>query len=305
MKTLLFLLASFYCFNLSAQSWCPPGAEWHYNFGYFAAGGFTRYQYVGDTIASNINCKKIELISYITDGSSLVDTTPVYTLLTYSSGDTVYFNGPFNTMGPYGYTTGPFLPYYYFNAHVGDTIAVRTRASVVDSTGFININNQNLRYYVFHILDSCNGGYYYGKNQKVIEHIGILNNPLIPEFHPCASDEYYYYFHCYQDDSFALYSTDTSYACDYLYLGITDLNFEAKLALYPNPVVGTCTLNFEGQRIQKAEVLDATGREVMHLVNNQYISSYTFAADQLPNGLYFIRAVTENGFSGIQKFIKE
>lgn len=45
---------------LSAQTWCPPGAEWLYGFGNQQAGGLTRAWYSGDTLLGGYTAQRID-----------------------------------------------------------------------------------------------------------------------------------------------------------------------------------------------------------------------------------------------------
>jgi hypothetical protein len=313
-KLLLFLL-SFFAFQLlQAQHWCPPGATWNFEAinPYQATDtsqtlfitGYDKAAYSSDTIINGQSCKVITDTGYNeNDNTGMVIYNPIFT---YGSGDTVYF-----------LTGGQFLPYFYFGCHTGDTLLVPWAntivATYVDSTGIMVINGDSLRFYDYRAVDSpysCThvvGGTSRG---EIVERIGSVtvgpgNNSFSLDF---SCEEYFegYFLHCYQDDSFALYSTDTTESCNYILTGVANLIALTQINIYPNPTSNYCTLQLSGESgTFTASIFDVTGREVMPLFSNQRFSTYSFNVSSLPSGLYFVRVKDKSGNEGVAKFIKQ
>ena len=293
MKCLLLSGLIFCSFIAVAQNWCPSGATWHYNFLFFGSYGYVQYNYDKDTTINQINCKRICGTLYYTGPPDFaqVDTSFLYPIFTYSLRDTVYFL--YDTI---------FQPCFYFNAQVGDTLVVSGHQTVVDSNGILTYNNQNFRYYVFHLLDSCYGDYL-AISQKVVERIGIFTNDILPQW-ICTTDGENYSFRCYGDGSFPLYSVDTAHSCDYIYTGIGEMNATLPINVYPNPANDFCTLRLDDMiGYYTARFIDVTGTEIMTFKITNPITQIPIAS--LPSGLYLVKVSDEWGHIGVGKLVKE
>ena len=237
MKVKLVLLIMIGWVGLSAQSWCPPGANWYYPVDCFeGAIGYTHYTYGSDTVLLNRPCKKITSFTrQVYTGSMSVDTSYGY-YITYESGDTVY-----------SLRGSSFVPYLYFNARVGDTILVPNQGTmmhgVVDSNGKVQIAGDSLRYYYFHLIDSC---YSYPLNHDhVIERIGDISNDFFPGWlSNCITEDFCIpYFSCYSDSSIS-YSADSTQPCYDLTLNVMPITDPVHLQIVPNPASGFVKLNY-------------------------------------------------------------
>src|SRR5205085_672708 len=107
--------------------------------------------------------------------------------------------------------------------------------------GIMQIDSYQLRYYVFHLTDSCFGTTFF--SGKAVERIGMIDNDLIP-FWDCGTDGDYYNFRCYRDDSFNLYPSGID--CNYLPTGLSEIrNPNSEIRISPNPATTTLTLQSE------------------------------------------------------------
>ena len=309
MKYTLLLSFTITCLFTQAQNWCPAGASWYYSYFDMTSEGYEYLYYNSDTTINNISCKQISgalhetIIDYQHDTVIYYHNTTVTieNKYTYSSGDTVYF-----------LDGNIFKSYFYFNAHVGDTLQIPNTNytynadsvvhTVVDSTGTLQLNGQNLRYYVFHIIDYC--GMWIGYSEKVVERMGILSNHLIPYWH-CVTDDIEYSLRCYEDNSLPVISETPGTPCDYLrYTGVEKINNEIMLNIYPNPTNNYIILTADVSIGSELQILDGIGKVVAkYTVSN---SEYYIPVAALQDGLYIIKVIdNRKGQIGIRKFVKQ
>lgn len=79
-------------------------------------------------------------------------------------------------------------------------------------------------------------------------------------------------------------------------VGIEDVD-NVNVSVYPNPA--NDVLNIEGEGIQQIELMDLSGRTVLHTFNTGSLN-----ISNLANGVYMVRVITNNGIS-TQKIIKK
>lgn len=244
MKRCLLHVAMVLSLAVSAQSWCPPGANWYYPVYCFGgAVGYTHYAYSSDTIIAGQGCKVIKFVSYSGyTGSNNVDSAKGR-IYTREVNDTVCF-----------LRDSAFIPYLYFNAKTGDTIKVPNEqvfdgayrnimTAVVDSNGKERVGNDSLRYYYFHLIDSC---YIYpAHSSHVIERIGDVSNAFLPGWASnCVIADYCSpFFSCYADSSVS-YSADSTRPCYDLTLDVKPITNPVNLHIEPNPASGVVSLHY-------------------------------------------------------------
>jgi hypothetical protein len=311
-KLSLLLLGIFASQLLQAQKWCPPGATWYFQEGYpywvtdssqmQIAIGYDKASYSKDTLITSQACKVITDTSYYEDFTHIRVNGSIYT---YASGDTVYLL--YNNI---------FTPIFYFNCHTGDTLWVPWAntivATYVDSTGVMIINGDSLRFYNYRAIDSpynCIHTVGGTSNGQIVERlgnsVGPANNSFSFDF-SCNEWEGEYFLHCYRDDSFALYSTDSVNGCTYIQTGIKGIGSPVQLALSPNPASSNCRLQLNDDgRPYTAAVFDMSGREILPLFTGQHVSNFDFNTAALSAGLYFVKVVDEAGNFAVAKLMKE
>jgi Secretion system C-terminal sorting domain len=108
----------------SAQVWCPPGAQWLFNFHSKQASGVRRAWYSGDTLVGGLQCQRIEqtIIAYepaIPNGTAFtVQDAPI---ITNGQGDLIRIwdqaNNAFDTLAWFGAVPGDHwnVPQYEFS----------------------------------------------------------------------------------------------------------------------------------------------------------------------------------------------
>jgi hypothetical protein len=286
-----------------AQDWCHPGSTWHYSWYAFNEYGIAVYNYDSDTLVEGQACHTISGVAYrayaVGLGHFMSDTTYFGGIYTYSQNDSVFF---------YYHRFHKWSPTYFFNVQVGDTITMTnhginsssdsTVRAVVDSTGVLNINSQLLRYYTFQLID--NQQPWCGFRGKVIERLGMWDNNIIPFWH-CVTDDYYYYFRCYQDDSIVQYPWGID--CDFLYLDVIDIS-NPKFQI-SNPATNTLTLqstiSFPSQTV--FQLFDVSGRMVKEQEPRERSERIDVSA--LSKGMYLYRVVSDKKSLGSGKVVIE
>ena len=187
---LLIVLLGLFSTTISAQDWCHQGAKWHYYWVSLGGPGLDVYTYTGDTVVVGRPCHQLSFIkytdAYLGNNNYRIDTTAQLPLYTYATNDTTYF---------YYAMFSEWLPVYFINAHAGDTLVIPNYAfhtnsdsivhAVVDSAGITVIDTNHLRYYSFHVTDSCILGMTF--SGKVIERLGMVDNAMVPFYH-CRTD---------------------------------------------------------------------------------------------------------------------
>lgn len=286
MKTIFtLLLVTSFALSIHAQDWVHSGSKWHYNWAYtnYNPEGYYDYTYVSDSMIANKSCHQLSAVKYtvsaIGNGQYHFDTLNTTSQFIYSSGDTIYF---------YYNNQQQWRAVYFLRAHVGDTLGVTNNPVVypiVDTVGTVIINGIQLRYYTFHLADSCRG---FVSRGKVIERIGMLEADIIPTWNDCAN-EYFGPFSiitCYQDDSFPVYNIYNIGSCKYFhYTSISDINPKL-FSISPNPAQNQVTLKLDhittdmtvsicdirGKLIQKIPIeTTETSIPVTNLANGVYL----------------------------------
>src|ERR1043165_323959 len=301
MKQLLPLFLLVWSIAMSAQSWCPPGAQWTYEYWNWAS-GYEKITYEKDTAIQQQPCKKLSrTIVACHPGSSLpcqLDTI-THSFYTYQSGDSVYF-----------YYGQRFRPVYFFGAHVGDTLLYTNPVYYnsgfacdsiiylrVDSTGKCIINNDSLRFYLTRQIqyDSSLAG-----KHLYIEKIGSLAVGLLPEYQ-CYTDGEWWNPRCYSDNNFVTYHIDTSVACDYVFTDITEPD-DGDFSVYPNPVQNILQLS-SPYNSGSVSVSNLFGQLLAYLA----FQSNTIAMDVtiLPPGIYLVQLTSSMGVATTRRFVKE
>lgn len=307
----LFILLSL---NVVAQSWCAPGALWHfywYNFG--NAPGHVKYTYTGTVTINNKVCQKIDAFK-VAMLTNLISTYSIsYSEYTYTENNVVYLTNA---------TGSSFDTLYNFNANVGDkwsltpknyTCCAESRVNVV-ATGTQVIDGVTLKW----LKVSINGFSGYSNsatgpfNDTIIERIGALKYSLFETFPLCphVSDGVLEKsLRCYRDNQIADYKKTTG-VCDYLYTSTTgnaEIELTNKISVYPNPA--------NTEIFVKAEEFDATpclvritnllGQVAYKTTINPKKGEFSIDLNSLPKGIYQLEIITSNKRIFAQKLVKD
>jgi len=301
MRTILFTLLFIHVLFCNAQKWCPPGAQWIYNYGWFYEYGFDKLTYEKDTVVLQQNCKKITR-NRITksccppSGPYYYKDEPVYT---YAQNDTVFF-----------FDGNKFKAAYFFSAKVGDTLHTSLKhcedepdiVEIVDSVGKIKINDDSLRFYRVKFINYLTP-FLYPQKYLVFELIGCINTFIDP-YITCIADDQAWYLDCYQNYNFMEYDVSPQTKCGFF---TSDANVEeSTISISPNPVCNTLFINtgFENQ-IDRMSIYNIAGKLMNFNIKATSNISRSIDINNFQNGTYLIQIVTQNGRAITKKFIKD
>jgi hypothetical protein len=172
------------------------------------------------------------------------------------------------------------------------------RKAIVDSTGTIQVDTSQLRWYKFHFINYCEWAHFSG---TAIENIGIIDNDLLP-FWNCTTDDSYYDLCDFMNDSLSFHNTGGDYFCNML-LSTNDIGNASQLTrTYPNPVSEIFNL-IVNQKITTAtaSIRDISGKIVEHITlqnTHTIIPVYSY-----PNGSYIITVTSSNGYLASAKLV--
>jgi Secretion system C-terminal sorting domain len=270
MKTLIYtLLFVFLANNLKAQ-WAPEGATWHYGEGYAFSGdiGYMEFVAEGDTVIQGITCQKIRKYGKV---ACLGRPWMEYT---YEENDVIYYYNPLHD---------EFQILYDFTAEPDDTWVVYTYDSslenqdtitvLVDSVNTININGvESKRMFVHYLGFSTTPGqeYEFSIPTIIIERLGDIYYMFNfwPASYQVCDANYSTGLRCYQDDLIGLYDLEIAESC--LYTGLSEINKNDRIKIYPNPFTETVMVesdlaispkkyiirNLSGKLVQKGVIMN-------------------------------------------------
>lgn len=299
-KHLFILVLSLVLSRLNSQVvFCPPGAEWRYNFAYHISSQITneKIAYTGDTILAGQSVKKLKHERFFTQYNS---GTYVKLTLIKQSGDTIFMNNP--------RTKNKWQILYNFAAKSGDvwrdTLSDWSTTPIhytvtVNSVDYTTVNSLQLkRLHVTYVSNT----YGIPKNYEITERIGCskyLFNYIGRKSQ--SDDDYIYAALCYKDDEFGL-KQFSSTPCDYVnYVGLSEPALNSGLRVYPNPAASRINIAFSNSETASLEINNSLGQ----LVHSQVISSgQELDLQFLSSGIYFL-GVRRGDERSVVKLIKE
>lgn len=282
-----------------AQSWCPPGATWHFTFGGYQYEGYVQRTYVTDTILGGRSAHRL------TDSGYKISTFngyPVYSTVLathYTSLDDdlllIWLGTEWDTLLRFDAIPGDrWFPPGVAGGICGD--APSGMYEVVD-TSTMWLNGMALRSIT---LDAVleNGALMGSPWFHVTERIGLHQGFRIDPW--CVMDAGYEQLRCYSDSTFSYQAPDWTDACDHG-LRIDHLIHDLD-GIFPNP--GTTHFTFDlPPGPHTLTIFDATG----HMVLQQRTSDArpVIATEALPAGLYRITVRDEQGAVASATWVKE
>jgi len=288
MKTLLLFFSLSVVFNTTKAQvvFCPPGAEWHYNFVQFFEYDLFNEQikYTGDVVIGNETLKKLVHSRFF-----IADNSEINTPVTYikQSGDTIFMKN-IRTQNNWQilYNFGALPGQFWTNTFDDGTPTPVHYMVMVDSISHVTLNGILLkRMYVTY--DNDLDGWGQGDTSQIIERIG--NNKFLfnYECHPRSTDDdHLWEFLCYQDNSFGL-KQFSSKPCDFAdALGIEEENFPKNLNVYPNPTSGKLNLKFSALQIISVRIENALGQLVYE--QKELNSDKELDLGFLSSGIYYL-----------------
>lgn len=306
-KALLLFLILFFTQSVNAQTWCAPGAVWHYR----VYNPFMPYQdgYMKVTVTSTI--VQGNTTYYTLDGGFIgqVNTVNSPTVaLSYFSAKIYEAN---KVLYVYNQTTSVYDTIANFNANIGDKWRMtqkynanqmpctfpRPVLTVID-TDHVVINSVNLKRIKIITPSS--------QTLTLIEKIGGIDSFMYPYF-VCIVDDYSPgSFVCYSDNNFPLYQNPGyNLPCDFTTVGKEEFTLEGlELNVFPNPASGNIKIEFSGENAPEqfqVQVHDLLGKEVL----SEF--SYSRGSLNLVNlkaGLYTLNIVSDGVVLARRKLVK-
>lgn len=327
MKSLvLFFICFFAGFSAPAQTWCPPGATWHYAVSGMDIDGVIEYTYSGDTLINSLNCKKIT--------GTFTGIKPLYlNTFTVIPNYKNYFTYENNHV-LFLHNGSTFDTVVNYNAAIGDKwlgtrdpvtdpnfpCNVRTAMTVTD-TGHIAINGFSLK----KVVISCTSSVTTLSQMSTLVRTntfvtrvyscqGDINSrsDMFPLFcgnmnaaseHPIAS------LRCYTDNTFPLYSQG-QYGCTSL-TGMSKNSITDQIVtIFPNPISDELHIKFsnaQSSHTYRVCLINAMGQIVFiddkkeQLGQNEILKCKT---EGLKSGIYFLQIYEKENLVNTQKVIK-
>lgn len=287
MRKFLLLTVLFFSFFGKSQTWCPPGATWHYKWQpAFGAMGYSKYQFTGTTtLSGSITCNILlsERKAYVIIGGI---TTFTSNILTYTNNNVVY---------RYNSSNMNFDTIYNFNANVGDkwslspsnySTCAKSRVSVV-STGTQNVQGIILKWLKVNILGYNSSGMSSNYADTIYERIGSVNYDFFETYQLCpnvSDGPLGGALNCYSDQQLSIIRSTCNY---FLPVGWDDLpNSESNFFLYPNPFNDFLNIQMKSGVIGEIEVRNTLGQLILK-ENTQDKETKLDFKEQAP-GIYFI-----------------
>lgn len=300
MKQVVFsLIVLFYFKTLNSQVvFCPPGAEWNYEFSITIFSPTTIHEkiiYSGYTVVNGDTIKTLNHFKFYT----YCNEYHVTTTFIKQKGDTIFFQN--------SRTQNTWQILYNFAAQVGggwQTSVINgfnapvTFAYIVDSIAYLNVNGYSLKRM-----------YLNQKSQIITERFG--NSGFLFNFPSSISDcdgDYLVDNLCYSDSAFGTQQF-TSKPCNYTFgLGINSSNQVNKnVNFYPIPVSDKLNLKTSSEfKYTQIRISNLFGSSICQF--NKELSKdsiLSFDLSELQTGIYFIELIEEGRVIHSQKIMKE
>ena len=274
-----------------AQSWCPPGATWTYEYDLVLADyyGVQRVEYVGDTLLGGHTAQHLEQTDVVApSGSTNFQAYPAFPLFTRYDNDVVYIWD----------NTGVYDTLFWFGAAPGDRWNVAgwpdggNIAVTVLDTGIQVIDGVPLRRLVVEPFPGL-------PIDTVYERIGGLQLHL-NAFIWFVSDAPYQGLMCYSDQDIDLVAPGVT-DCGYT-LSVPDDPRALDASPFPNPGTTHFTLDlYPGPHT--ITLFDATGRMVLQQRTTD--ARPVIGTEALPAGLYHVAVRDAQGAVLGASWVKE
>jgi hypothetical protein len=141
----------------------------------------------------------------------------------------------------------------------------------------------------------------------VIERFGLITSDIFPDYTSCISDECYYWFSCYWDDSFPVYTLDTVLGCYDKTLSVRTLNADIRLAISPNPASAYALINYDftdrAGNEPILEICNALGQTVYTQPLPMYSGLQKIDVSDFAAGTYTVFIKRQNGVVAMTKLV--
>ncbi|MCC6371972.1 MAG: T9SS type A sorting domain-containing protein [Bacteroidia bacterium] len=282
---------------MKAQSWCAPGATWHYVYGAAVSSSYARISYTKDTVINNQVCN---VLTYEKEGVRGNFGWPYHykktenKIYTHVNNGVVYLGN--DTIYSLNFALGTQWRLPKTGANRCQTILTAL------DTGRINIQGKSLKYMR---VTSTKGGY--PGMDTILEKIGFLQLFPYDLDNWCIEDcwpEIGGAVRCYSDNGFSYNRSNV--ACNYYYsTGINQQNLNPAFSLYPNPANHSCFVSLPNTESHlKVSINDLTGALVKEItIQNTATQTHEINLEGLEKGIYFIRLKSNNGTYAPQKLV--
>jgi hypothetical protein len=300
-KFLLFIV--FLSLNCQSQVWCTPGSVWHYKDNHYYGQGYTRMEYLADTVINGKTYNKIKQFKIGQNISGYYNSTTY--LYTRTSNNVVYHVGD-DTL-------------YNFNATVGDKWRIRSQdincansyVTVID-TGHILIQGQNLKWFWISPTNQPPNtkGIFAG---YVYERMGAMNMSPYEFGNLCAPSIHWNHtgaLLCFSDHQITEYKHNNySSPCDVMFVSVEDLQLDPDLfLLFPNPGQGLFTFHLElpgtGEPVS-VNIMDLLGRSLMRIDLEPGRNEHPIDSRELSNGVYVVSLIRDKEVVHTIKVLKQ
>lgn len=283
---------------------CPPGAEWHWNFFWYGVPPLAPYakiiyneqvKYTGDSIVDSQVVKVLKHSRFLT-GSCNYDYSP--RTLIKQVGDTVFMSNVYTAHAwqiLYNFAAAP--GHFWVNVFSNNSVFT----TIVDSVGYVSINGFTLKRLYVRCTDDP-GLSSWREPSTITERFG--SNRCLFDYYTnaCSTHEYYEGNLCYQDDTFGL-EQFSSRPCNYTYNGGVGLKEENLLNSYVSiyPIPASAQLNIELKNEPGTFTLylsDLTGKQLQKMECSE---SCVIDLGNLQNGIYLLSVYKQEKFMGTKK----
>ncbi|HQQ94881.1 MAG TPA: T9SS type A sorting domain-containing protein, partial [Bacteroidia bacterium] len=295
-----------------AQTWCAPGAEWHYRI-YVPMYLFHQDGYLKITVANTytLGSHVYHELKGAYNGQMAPPNSPIitnpnyYKATTYEANHVVYISRRdtliFDTLADFNASVGDkWLKSNFYNECQTWQNSLITSVVVTD-TGHVQINGVNLKRLTLNINPSAPS-----QTISIIEKIGCIQYFMYP-YVTCTIDDWSYgNFVCYKDNNFPLYQPPGyTLPCDFTTVGLGEYNVvDSDFKVYPNPGSDKICISFpemwNGKNMNLL-VRDALGKKVKE---QEFTETHEFDFGEYPAGFYQIELISGNQILGCRKWIK-
>ena len=296
MKRLFLLLLILSISNFSfSQNWAPVGAKWHYKEGFANYGDvdFIRFESVKDTLFMGKNCRKILKRHQV---GCLQRPNIEYM---YSEDNKVFF---------YDEYFSQFQLLYDFSAEVNDSWEIKipdmdsdvdTLVITVDEIDNIILNGYSLKRQ-FVTIDFLNEQIPSSYNSTIIESIGDISYMFnfMNEFMMVCDDNFSDGINCYEDNLLGINHFNNNTDCEFQSVGLSELQNDDTLRIYPNPVNNTIVL-INSDKYIYYKIYDLAGK----LLKEDSFSK-NINIEDISKGIYILEVVATDLVVSRTKFIK-
>jgi hypothetical protein len=262
----------------SQTEWAPIGAKWSNEYDSWEWDPphktFWTFTSVKDTLVNNKQCRKI-----IRNSNSF--------FLMYSENEKVYYsvNDTFWLLYDFSLKAGDTLIIPKLNRYYGEFNSTIKTKYIIDTVDSIKISGKMLKRQNLHFIEDSDNERDSHKyiDGYIIEKIGCISYMF--GYQKIMFDEWPDHLKCYQDSDI-FYRVRSDFNCNGLD-GISEIEKQNELQLYPNPVNDELVLNYSGTKPFNIEIVNSLGIKIMEQ-NNQPTDPCNINTQNYPKGIYYL-----------------